>query len=80
MSDLDVVDSVSYLIIRSYDQILLVCLIVYHYIPDRDTMNASFGQRRAAKICPNEQCPDEARYAEVSPAELRCQRSVKTGQ
>jgi hypothetical protein len=35
LGNFDVVDGDSRLIMRSYDQVLLVCLIVYLYIPDR---------------------------------------------
>ena len=50
MGDLDVVDGDSALTIRSYDQILLFCLIVRLYVLDRRAINFASGERRIAKI------------------------------
>ena len=50
LSDLDVVDRDNWLAIRSYGEILLVCLIVHFYIPHRTAINADSGQRRTANI------------------------------
>jgi hypothetical protein len=71
LGNFDVVDSDSYFTTRSYDQILLVCLIVHFYVPDRCAINVSFRQRRAAKICPNEHSFVEVRPLKVRPAEVR---------
>jgi hypothetical protein len=53
LGDLDIVDGDRRLTTTSYDQILLVCLIVHRYIPDRHAIDVAFGQRRTAKICLN---------------------------
>ena len=53
LSNLDIIDSDTSFAVRGYDQVLLVCPIVYLDVPDRDAIDPASSERRVEKISPN---------------------------
>src|SRR5437879_4397086 len=53
LSNLDVINGDVRIVTGSYDQVLLLCTVIYLYIPHRRAIDFAFGECRIAKIGPN---------------------------